>query len=116
MHSCKGHIKSKIRIAATWCIINLTWTEDPGAYARIEKLREIGVGIKLVEMLGDRDIDVKDRVKTALSHFQAIGGTDGMDDIRSNDVPTPGGMIDGRAISTDFLVMAHLAADDEVDF
>lgn len=67
-------------------------------------------------MLGDRDIDVKDRVKTALSHFQATGSANDMPGVRTTDLSTMGGVIDGRVVSTDYLVMAHLAAAEDHEF
>ncbi|KAJ3060635.1 Armadillo repeat-containing protein 8, partial [Quaeritorhiza haematococci] len=73
-----SHPKSAIRIASTWCIINLTWTDDVNFAERVGRLREMGVETALREMVEDPDIDVKDRVRTALNHFgsgeAALGG------------------------------------------
>eukprot|EP01135_Chromosphaera_perkinsii_P005385 Nk52_evm66s343 gene=Nk52_evmTU66s343 len=57
------------RVAALWCIINLTWNDDTGYELRIERLKELGVEMKLKLMIDDSDLDVKDRVKTALDQF-----------------------------------------------
>ncbi len=60
-----------MRVAAVWAVINLSWREDPAAARRIEKLKNLGFEAKLRDMANDRDIDVKDRVRTALQHFQS---------------------------------------------
>ncbi|KAK9761756.1 hypothetical protein K7432_013109 [Basidiobolus ranarum] len=65
------HSKASIRVATVWCIINLTWTEERhGGYAeRIRKLQNLGFESKLSALIDDIDLDVRDRVKTALTHF-----------------------------------------------
>lgn len=62
----------------------MTWIDDVDSGIRLQKLKNIGVEGKLIEMLLDSDIDVKDRVKTALSHFNAAEMT--MDDVRFNNI------------------------------
>eukprot|EP00741_Cyanophora_paradoxa_P005561 tig00000900_g5391.t1 len=66
-----GHARSAIRVAAIWCVINLTWRDDAGTAARGAKLRALGFGERLRGMAGDVDLDVRDRVRTALSQLDA---------------------------------------------
>ncbi|KAI8822623.1 armadillo-type protein [Fimicolochytrium jonesii] len=60
---------SNIRLATVWCVINLTWTDDAGASDRTERLRQLGFVPILESMADDLNMDVKDRVKTALASF-----------------------------------------------
>mmetsp|Transcript_53933 Transcript_53933/g.89750 ORF Transcript_53933/g.89750 Transcript_53933/m.89750 type:complete len:639 (+) Transcript_53933:58-1974(+) len=62
-----SHPKSELRIAAIWCIINLTWKDDPGAEERVTTLRELGVLDRLNGLSGDADC--RDTLQTALTHF-----------------------------------------------
>ncbi|KNC97089.1 uncharacterized protein SPPG_07484 [Spizellomyces punctatus DAOM BR117] len=70
-----SHTKSLIRVATIWCVINLTWTDDPGAQERVIRLRELGFETRLASMMDDSNMDVKDRVKTALANFGAGSDT-----------------------------------------
>ncbi|KAJ3285167.1 Armadillo repeat-containing protein 8 [Borealophlyctis nickersoniae] len=64
-----AHPKSSIRVATIWCVINLTWTDDPGSQERVDRLRSLGFETCLKSMSEDSNMDVKDRVKTALGNF-----------------------------------------------
>ncbi|KAI8811242.1 armadillo-type protein [Cladochytrium replicatum] len=69
------HEVSVVRVAALWVIINLTWTDDGGASERVQLLREkLGIEEALSAMADDTDMDVRERVKTALGHFGASRG------------------------------------------
>ncbi|KAL1916017.1 uncharacterized protein VTP21DRAFT_6021 [Calcarisporiella thermophila] len=71
-----NHERPQLRVTAVWCVINLTWQEDKqnaellaGAQERTRRLRQLGFLDRLKTMVTDPDQDVRDRVKTALSHF-----------------------------------------------
>ncbi|GMH43090.1 hypothetical protein BSKO_11012 [Bryopsis sp. KO-2023] len=69
-----------VRVSAVWCIINLTWRDElpmPGtsaeqARSRARVLRDIGIEEELHEMVDDPELDVRERVKTALGFFKDI--------------------------------------------
>ena len=63
------HDSSSIRVATVWCLINLTWTDDAGSQFRVARLKALGFEERLKYMHDDVDLDVKDRVKTAMNHF-----------------------------------------------
>lgn len=64
----------KLQLAALWCIINLTWTDDSGSADRITKLRGRGVEKLLIGLAQNISLvpDVKDRLQTALDNFSAL--------------------------------------------
>eukprot|EP00824_Muranothrix_gubernata_P022509 TRINITY_DN5463_c0_g1_i3.p1 TRINITY_DN5463_c0_g1~~TRINITY_DN5463_c0_g1_i3.p1 ORF type:complete len:497 (-),score=103.92 TRINITY_DN5463_c0_g1_i3:745-2235(-) len=64
-----AHHNPAIRVAAVWCVINLAWERDVGATERVERMRAMGFENALVNMRGDPDLDVRDRVRTALELF-----------------------------------------------
>lgn len=66
--------KVDLQTAALWCVINLTWTEDPGSADRISVLRRRGWERQLEMLLASHGIsaDVRDRVQTALNNFTAM--------------------------------------------
>lgn len=54
------------------------------------RLRELGIVEKLQQMKEDKDVDVRDRVKTALSHFQpAESSVSGADLVMPLILPPP---------------------------
>ncbi|KAK5575850.1 hypothetical protein RB653_006984 [Dictyostelium firmibasis] len=66
------HKHCEIRIASVWCVCNIIGPDDNSTSAgRVLKFKELGYQKKL-EMLADHDsnIEVKDRVKTALALFK----------------------------------------------
>nr|KAJ3421767.1 Armadillo repeat-containing protein 8 [Polyrhizophydium stewartii] len=73
------HENPQIRVAAIWCVINLTWMDDPGARERVIALSALGIEEKLRRLVNDDNLDVKDRAATALSNMQgslsAAGGS-----------------------------------------
>lgn len=66
------HKHCEIRIASVWCVCNIIGPDENSTSAsRVLKFKELGYQKKL-EMLADHDsnIEVKDRVKTALTLFK----------------------------------------------
>lgn len=63
------NINVNLQIAATFCISNLVWNEEEGAYNRQAKLREMGVQKLLQQLLGSSDSVLFERVNTALQQF-----------------------------------------------
>ncbi|KAF9120353.1 hypothetical protein BGW39_011482 [Mortierella sp. 14UC] len=67
-----NHESAAIRVASIWVIINLTWPDDKVSHSVHEcvtLLRSMGVEDRLLALNADHDLDVRDRVKTALQHF-----------------------------------------------
>ncbi|KAF9144403.1 hypothetical protein BG015_000123 [Linnemannia schmuckeri] len=67
-----NHESAAIRVATIWVIINLTWPDDKVSHSVHEcvtLLRSMGVEDRLLALNADHDLDVRDRVKTALQHF-----------------------------------------------
>ncbi|KAG9061724.1 hypothetical protein KI688_006873 [Linnemannia hyalina] len=67
-----NHESAAIRVASIWVIINLTWPDDKvsqSVHECVTLLRSMGVEDRLLALNADHDLDVRDRVKTALQHF-----------------------------------------------
>ncbi|CAG8516562.1 7810_t:CDS:10 [Funneliformis mosseae] len=69
-----GHTNPEIRVVAMWVVINLSWMEDKSASSqvRVQKLREMGFEEKVKSMTNDDNLDVRERVKTALNQFSQV--------------------------------------------
>lgn len=61
-----------IRVAALWVAHNLSWPDDIGAPERVAELRDLGYEDKLRAMQVEQDLEVKDKIKQALHHFQTV--------------------------------------------
>lgn len=67
-----SHGAPTVRVAAIWVVINLTWQDDKtstGVHDRVLYLRNMGMEDRLRIMNTDQNLDVRDRVKTALHQF-----------------------------------------------
>ncbi|GAA99035.1 uncharacterized protein L969DRAFT_84223 [Mixia osmundae IAM 14324] len=67
------HESPDIRIAALWCIINLTPSERKGAYEVARKFAAQGVGSRLEKLKEDSCYDVSERAADILDTFQWAG-------------------------------------------
>ncbi|KAK3820329.1 MAG: armadillo-type protein [Benniella sp.] len=68
-----SHRSVLIRVATVWVVINLTWPDldaSNGVHERVMELRDLGAESKLQSLTMDQELDVRERVKTALHHFQ----------------------------------------------
>jgi hypothetical protein len=65
---------SAIQLAALWCVINLTWTDDTGSAERIGLLRRRGIEKQLQGLMKGPGLvaDLRERVQTALDNFSAL--------------------------------------------
>lgn len=50
---------SRLRTAAVWVIVNLTFPASPGAFGRIVNLRSFGIVSRIKKMSNDSCMDVK---------------------------------------------------------
>lgn len=68
--------RADLQVAALWCVINLTWTEDAGSEERIAQLRRLGIERRLEHLMAAAPLaaDVRDRVQTALNNFSSTAG------------------------------------------
>ncbi|XP_049379248.1 uncharacterized protein LOC125844058 [Solanum stenotomum] len=66
---------SRLRTAAVWALVNLTFPSSSGAFGRVMKLRNAGIVSQLKNMVNDPCLDVKLRARTALG--QSITSGDG---------------------------------------
>ncbi|XP_010278984.1 PREDICTED: vacuolar protein 8-like isoform X2 [Nelumbo nucifera] len=62
----------QLRTAAIWCIINLTYPDNPGASSRVVKLRSAGIISQIKSMVNDPCLDAKFRVRTVLEQCQLL--------------------------------------------
>ncbi|XP_044482366.1 armadillo repeat-containing protein 8 isoform X2 [Mangifera indica] len=60
---------SRLRTAAVWAIVNLTYSSSPGAFSRLVKLHNAGIVSQMKNMVNDPCLDVKLQVRTALGQF-----------------------------------------------
>ncbi|KAJ3112935.1 Armadillo repeat-containing protein 8 [Physocladia obscura] len=70
-----NHEKPLIRLAAVWCVINLTEPDESHPKPtsdRLDRLRSIGIQDALKRICLDSDRDVRDRVRTALKNLGEV--------------------------------------------
>ncbi|GAB4856038.1 hypothetical protein Ancab_024677 [Ancistrocladus abbreviatus] len=64
---------SRVRTAAVWSLINLTFPSSPGAYARLVKLHNAGIYSQIKLMVNDPRVDVELRAQAALGQSMTFG-------------------------------------------
>ncbi|MCD7446350.1 hypothetical protein HAX54_005957 [Datura stramonium] len=64
---------SRLRTAAVWALVNLTFPSSCGAVGRVMKLRNAGIVSQLKNMVNDPCLDVKLRARTALGQSMTFG-------------------------------------------
>lgn len=67
---------SRLRTAAVWAIVNLTFPACPGAFSRVVKLKNAGIESQIRTMVNDPCMDVKLRAQTVLT--QSATSSDGL--------------------------------------
>lgn len=70
LHSPDG---PQLRVAALWCVVNLSFPEGPGVQSRVARMRVAGLEQQLRALVSDPCLDVKDRAVTALEQFLQAG-------------------------------------------
>ena len=70
------HAKREIRVCCAWLVINLTWVDDHADHhscrARARELLKLGMYEKLEGLVGDPELDVRERTKTAISQMREL--------------------------------------------
>ncbi|RZC00067.1 Armadillo repeat-containing protein 8 isoform B [Glycine soja] len=64
---------SRLRTAAVWVVVNLTFPANPGAFGRIVNLRSFGIVSRIKKMVNDSCMDVKLRARLALGQILTFG-------------------------------------------
>ncbi|KAK3068083.1 hypothetical protein LTR53_014614 [Teratosphaeriaceae sp. CCFEE 6253] len=71
-----AHPDRRVRVACVWAINSLTWVDDDSdrrdARVRAAELRGVGIEGAVRGLLGDGDLDVKERAKTAVRQFDQL--------------------------------------------
>ncbi|CAK9797748.1 Armadillo repeat-containing protein 8 [Anthophora quadrimaculata] len=63
------HHNVKLQVAAVFCVCNLVWREEPGAAQRQTRLKELGFYRILQELRHSKDLQLFDKVRTAIAQF-----------------------------------------------
>lgn len=71
-----NHSDRRVRIICVWAINALTWTDDESdredARRRARELRNIGLDVAVKGLSGDPDLDVRERVRTAVRQLEGL--------------------------------------------
>lgn len=70
------HSNRNVRCCCAWVVINLTWVDDQSDFlnckARAMELKRLGVNQKLEALEQDAELDVRERVKTAMTQITTL--------------------------------------------
>ena len=70
------HTNRNVRSCCAWVVINLTWIDDQSDFlnckARAMELKRLGVNQKLEALEQDPELDVRERVKTAMHQITSL--------------------------------------------
>ncbi|KAF1353538.1 armadillo-type protein [Delphinella strobiligena] len=71
-----SHPDRQVRVSSVWGVINLTWPETAGdredARRRARELRDVGIEDRVRGLVNDADLDVRERVKTAIRQIDEL--------------------------------------------
>jgi armadillo repeat-containing protein 8 len=70
------HHERRIRVMCVWAVNSLTWIDDEAdkkdARQRAMELRTMGIEAEVRKLQNDTDLDVKERVRTAMRQFEQL--------------------------------------------
>lgn len=70
------HLDRRVRVISVWAVNSLTWVEDdtdrPDAQKRARVLREAGIEGAIRGLVNDPDLDVRERVRTAVRQIEGL--------------------------------------------
>ena len=70
-----NHGDRRVRVICVWAVISLTWVETDSdrsdAQKRARELKNCGIENTIRALANDPDLDVRERVRTAIRHFEA---------------------------------------------
>jgi hypothetical protein len=71
-----NHVDHRVRVMNVWAVNSLTWIEEDGdrkdARGRSEALRQLGIEQAVKNLQNDPNLDVRERVKTAMRQFETL--------------------------------------------
>ncbi|EME85594.1 uncharacterized protein MYCFIDRAFT_114590, partial [Pseudocercospora fijiensis CIRAD86] len=71
-----NHLDHRVRVLSVWAVNSLTWIEEDGdrkdARQRSSELRNVGIEQAVKALANDPNLDVRERVKTAMRQFETL--------------------------------------------
>ena len=71
-----NHVDHRVRVMSVWSVNSLTWIEEDGdrrdAHLRTKELKALGIEQAVRALQDDPNLDVRERVKTAIHQFGAM--------------------------------------------
>ncbi|KXT04544.1 hypothetical protein AC578_8724 [Pseudocercospora eumusae] len=71
-----NHLDHRVRVMCVWAVNSLTWIEEDGdrkdARQRSSELRNLGIEQAVKGLANDPNLDVRERVKTAMRQFETL--------------------------------------------